>query len=157
MHLPYRSFASIIPMSCPPSSSELPRWGKTETPQFQKPAKIKKTKRERSPHKEEQWIVCRQCQKHITRPSERSRINGAHQHTFANPSGIVFEIGCFLNARNCSLVGYPSTDFAWFAGHTWQVTICTGCLTHLGWLFTSQQGLQFYGLILDRLSVASSN
>ena len=39
---------------------------------------------------EELWIVCRQCRQRLTRPSERTSINGSHRHTFANPSGVVF-------------------------------------------------------------------
>lgn len=156
VHLSYQSSSYLKGMSCPPAYSDFAVWSKTESPHYKVPAKIKKPAHDRASHKEEQWIVCRKCQKRLTRPSERSTVNGAHQHTFANPSGIVFEIGCFLNVRNCTLVGRPSTDFAWFTGHAWQIVICAGCLTHLGWLFTGGQGHYFYGLIMDRISVESS-
>jgi hypothetical protein len=100
---------------------------------------------------EERWIVCRQCLQRLTRPSERTSINGSHRHTFANPSGLVFEIGCFMMVRGCSFIGPPSYEFPWFAGHSWQIAICSSCQTHLGWLFQGQAGTQFCGLILDRL------
>jgi hypothetical protein len=103
------------------------------------------------PIEEERWIVCRQCLQRLTRPSERTSINGSHRHTFANPSGVVFEIGCFMMVRGCSFIGPPSYEFPWFAGHSWQIAICSTCQTHLGWLFQGQAGVQFCGLILDRL------
>lgn len=100
-------------------------------------------------------IVCRNCQNRITRPSHRISVNGSHQHTFANPSGVVFQIGCFNPVKGCSMVSAPSSDFSWFAGSTWQITICNGCQVHLGWLFRNTSGQQFFGLILDRLSEIS--
>lgn len=96
-------------------------------------------------------LLCRQCLAMITTPEERIAVGGAHQHTFANPHGIVFEIDCFRNARGCGAVGSPTDEFTWFAGYFWQVAICTNCLTHLGWRFTSVHAAPFFGLIHDRL------
>jgi hypothetical protein len=103
------------------------------------------------PENEESWIVCRQCRQRLSRPSESTIVNGAHRHTFANPSGIVFEIACYRNVQGCALAGPASTEFTWFAGHSWQIIICAGCLTHLGWRFASNQGGQFHGFIVDRI------
>ena len=47
---------------------------------------------------DENAIVCRSCLFPITRPDQRIAIQGAHEHTFANPHGIVFQIGCFGSA-----------------------------------------------------------
>ncbi len=99
----------------------------------------------------ELWIVCRQCLQRLTRPGERTTVNGSHKHTFANPSGVVFEIGCYRMASGIALIGPPSYEFPWFAGHSWQIAICSTCQSHLGWLFSGQGGSQFFGLILDRL------
>ena len=103
------------------------------------------------PSREERWIICRQCQQRLTRPSERIPVNGSHVHTFANPSGLVFEIGCFRMVSGCSLIGPPSYEFPWFAGHSWQIAICNTCQTHLGWQFQGREASQFFGLILERL------
>ncbi|MFP4193859.1 MAG: cereblon family protein [Desulfobacterales bacterium] len=97
------------------------------------------------------FLLCRQCLALITSTSERIDIEGAHQHTFANPHGIVFEIGCFRNAWGCGAVGSPTNEFTWFAGYFWQVAVCASCLTHIGWQFTSPEASGFYGLILERL------
>jgi hypothetical protein len=99
----------------------------------------------------EPFIVCRDCLHPITRPSERITVEGQHAHTFANPHGIVFEIGCFRRAAGCGAIGPPSSDFSWFAGHRWRVCICAACLVHLGWVFLPAVGDVFYGLILERL------
>lgn len=96
-------------------------------------------------------LLCRHCLQVITRASEQIVVAGAHRHTFANPRGIVFEIGCFRTAIGCGYVGLPTDEFSWFAGFTWRVAVCSACLTHLGWLFTASGDKRFNGLILDRL------
>ncbi len=100
---------------------------------------------------EEEYILCRQCRQAITRPAERITVQGSHQHTFANPHGIVFEIGCFKIAQGCGYAGSPSTEFTWFNGYAWRVSFCIMCLTHLGWVFIADSGDSFHGFILDRI------
>ena len=100
---------------------------------------------------EEPLILCRQCRQAITAPADRMALQGSHKHTFANPHGVVFEIGCFKNARGCGYAGPLTDEFSWFAGYHWRICFCTMCLTHLGWLFVSGGGEMFHGLILDRL------
>ena len=75
-------------------------------------------------------IRCRACGYGITDISNRIRVNGAYAHTFANPHGIVFEIGCFSQADGC---------------------IHPGNVNHLGWQYASAEGATFFGLILDHL------
>lgn len=96
-------------------------------------------------------ILCRQCHQVLTYPSERINIQGSHQHTFANPHGIIFQIGCFQSVRNCGYVGAATPEWSWFKGYSWRILVCTMCLTHLGWLFTSSGKASFSGLILDRI------
>ena len=105
---------------------------------------------EKSPQ-EEIYILCRDCLHPVTRPADRISVQGRHRHTFANPHGVVYEIGCFRSAPGCGLIGPASEEFTWFAGHRWRVCVCAACLVHLGWRFASTDGEPFYGLILDRL------
>lgn len=100
-------------------------------------------------------LRCRRCNTPIA--SDRARIeqNGAHQHTFANLSGVIFRIGCFGHAANIHTVGVPSSEFSWFSGYQWQIVCCTGCGTHLGWAFIGTD--HFYALILDRLTRPQTN
>jgi len=111
---------------------------------------VEKEAGEQSPE-EEEYILCRQCRQAITRPIERMAIQGSHRHTFANPHGIVFEIGCFRNATGCGYAGAATNEFSWFAGYSWRVCFCAMCLTHLGWIFSSKGADIFHGLILGRL------
>jgi hypothetical protein len=78
-------------------------------------------------------------------------VEGSHQHTFANPEGILFQIGCFRSAAGCGHIRPATYEWSWFKGFRWSVALCTKCLTHLGWLYTSTAGESFYGLILSRL------
>jgi hypothetical protein len=100
---------------------------------------------------EKEYIICRQCRQAITRPDDRIAMQGSHRHTFANPHGIVFDIGCFKNVIGCGYAGAASDEFTWFAGYTWRICYCVMCLTHLGWIFRSNSGDVFHGLILDKL------
>ena len=100
--------------------------------------------------KEDKHICCVLCLQPITRPSDRILMDGSHIHTFANPGGIVYEIGCFQSATGCNHSGPASDEFTWFKGFSWKIAHCGNCLLHLGWLFSSGDN-SFYGLILNRL------
>lgn len=112
---------------------------------------IEEEEAEEQEPEEEEYILCRQCRQAITRPADRITVDGTHRHTFANPHGIVFEIGCFKTVRGCGYAGALTDEFSWFAGYRWRVAFCSLCLTHLGWMFVSGGGNIFHGLILDRL------
>ncbi len=102
-------------------------------------------------HEDDNHIRCAQCLHAITRPEERIVIDGAHQHTFANPHGIIFEIGCFRTAEGSRYVGPATDEFTWFKGYAWRISVCGKCLLHLGWLYTAAGKDSFFGLITDRL------
>ena len=100
--------------------------------------------------KREQMLLCRACGHGVTAREQKREVQGRHEHTFFNPAGIVYNIGCFRNAPGCQAVGESSAEFSWFAGCVWRVALCRSCLIHLGWQFQSGDDL-FYGLILSRL------
>ena len=100
---------------------------------------------------DEEYILCRLCDHPVTRDADRIERDGSHQHTFANPHGIVYEIGCFRSAPGCGYSGPATNEFTWFKGYSWRIAMCRACLTHLGWLFDAAGNDRFYGLILDRL------
>lgn len=100
--------------------------------------------------KDEKSLRCVVCQASITSPKERVSKNGKHLHTFFNPAGIVYEIGCFRKAPGGLVYGPASTEFAWFSGYAWQIVYCHNCSEHLGWFF-SGAGDSFFGLIVNRL------
>ncbi len=111
------------------------------------PATEKKTQ---SLSKEDEVITCGFCNNHITDLSKQIIVNNSFDHTFANPYGQVFEIGCFSRAKGCISSSMGSNEFSWFLGFSWQIGICRQCSIHLGWIFSSKSD-QFYGLILEKL------
>ncbi len=107
----------------------------------------------KDPHWEEK-IFCRQCMQVITSPAERIGVQGSHRHTFSNPLGLLFQIGCFRRVKGCVDASPPEAQWSWFRGYVWQAVLCSACATHMGWRYTGHQN-SFYGLILDRLMQAS--
>ena len=53
-------------------------------------------------------LRCRACEAEIASDDDRIEMSGAHAHTFVNPHGHVFEVGCFARAPGCVPVG-PAT------------------------------------------------
>ena len=101
---------------------------------------------------DEENISCRKCRHSITRPAEAIQVNSQHQHTFANPHGQIFEIGCFQMAEGCGYIGQKTAEWSWFKGFSWKIAVCGKCLVQVGWIFISSKGLDnFHGLILERL------
>lgn len=96
-------------------------------------------------------LVCTECLHAITTSGARIEMSGSHAHTFSNPHGFVFHIGCFAVAPGCDAASESSTYFSWFPGYAWQIAVCRGCGSHLGWLFLSADS-RFHGLIVDRLA-----
>ncbi len=114
-------------------------------------SKTTSSPREESTAGHDAAILCRQCHHPITTTTERITVDGAHSHTFANPEGIVFEIGCFRSAWGCGYVGPASNAFTWFSGYRWRIALCAGCRLHIGWRFSNDDGGAFHGLIANRL------
>ena len=77
-------------------------------------------------------------------------MDGAHEHTFVDPAGFDYRIGCFNAAPGCAHIGHTESAFSWFPGWTWQVAVCGQCRAHLGWVYRNA-GEQFHGLILAAL------
>jgi hypothetical protein len=100
--------------------------------------------------KEDEIIICASCNNHITDLACQIIVNKSFYHTFANPHGCVFEIGCFSDAIGCMASSIASMEFSWFFGFSWKIGVCNNCSTHLGWIFLSKSD-RFYGLILEKL------
>ncbi len=98
-------------------------------------------------------VLCARCASEVTSLDERIAVSGSHAHSFANPHGFVFEIGCFNSAKGCTPSGPLSNEFTWFMGYSWRLAVCSSCLAHLGWLFVSPGESEFMGLILDHLII----
>ncbi|MBI3547229.1 MAG: hypothetical protein HY081_11665 [Gammaproteobacteria bacterium] len=78
-------------------------------------------------------------------------MQGGHEHSFANPLGVTYRIGCFCEAKGCEPIGMETTEYTWFQGYTWRTALCANCRIHIGWRF--QSGVEyFHGLIIKRLT-----
>ncbi len=97
------------------------------------------------------WLNCVQCGSKVARCNDRIEVNDKHEHTFINPAGVLYRIGCFSASPGAFEVGQASSEFAWFRGYEWRCLCCAACEVHLGWTFT-QGAMRFCGLILDQLS-----
>lgn len=99
---------------------------------------------------DQRYLLCRLCGQRVTRNDARMPVNGSHRHTFCNPLGVVYEIGCFDDAMGLLITSSPTSEYSWFPGFAWQPAECRNCHLHLGWRFVSDGGA-FFGFILDRL------
>ncbi len=112
---------------------------------------ILEEKTEERAGEDDKHIRCGQCLYAIAREGDEISMGGAHKHAFANPHGIVFEIGCFRSAGGCKFAGGLTEEFTWFSGYAWRIAVCGKCLLHLGWLYVAPGKDSFVGLIVDRL------
>ncbi len=106
---------------------------------------------------ENENLYCFICGEVITSTSQRISVQGAHQHTFSNPAGYVFEIGCFRQAPGCRQTGESTDFYSWFDGYAWRYAVCRNCRVHLGWFFqggdpeAEERADRFFALMLNRL------
>ncbi|HOJ64462.1 MAG TPA: cereblon family protein [Spirochaetota bacterium] len=105
-----------------------------------------------SKKKKKRNILCKFCNNKITDTSKEISINNSVNHTFVNPSGIMYNINCYSDAKGCFVTGEKTEQFSWFDGFSWQFAMCNKCLNHLGWFYSSNKDEKsFFGLISENL------
>ncbi len=95
-------------------------------------------------------LYCANCHKPVTDQDQIIDISGSHSHSFTNPAGYVYTIGCFQSAEGCQVHGHKTNEHSWFPEYLWQLAFCLHCQQHLGWLFSNSD--TFFALILSRLT-----
>ncbi len=103
--------------------------------------------------KQDRRLFYTACHHPVTHQDERIIVHGDYEHTFTNPQGVVYHIGCFREAAGCAPIGEATTAYTWFKGYAWRIALCASCRAHLGWFFQSADGY-FHGLITSRLASA---
>lgn len=96
-------------------------------------------------------LICARCGHPISAGGWALEVAGAHGHSFVNPHGYLYRVGCFRHAPGCAPQGEAQSEYSWFPGYSWQIAVCGGCGAHLGWAFAGREPA-FHGLILDRLT-----
>ena len=91
-------------------------------------------------------VVCASCRAPLTYRDLGRAVDGAHEHTFFNPAGVVYALRCFESAAGARTVGNPDLAFSWFAGWAWQIALCGRCGAHVGWRW-EKGGASFVGLV----------
>jgi hypothetical protein len=94
-------------------------------------------------------IRCARCRHLVTAGRHAIEAGGSHTHTFRNPAGWSYQVGCYADAPGAAPVGPATTDHSWFPGYAWRLAHCDGSGRHLGWWFVG--GDAFAGLITTRL------
>ncbi len=96
-------------------------------------------------------LRCRHCGLAIARQADLLHLDGSPSvQVFTNPAGLAFEICTLSDASHLREVSEPTSDYSWFRGYCWQIVVCVGCTSHLGWRFDAVDGdaspARFYGL-----------
>lgn len=100
----------------------------------------------------EERLYCARCGMFVTKGRWRIRMKGEHEHVVFNPAGVLFRVQCFEEAPGAVAVGSASAEFTWFRGYDWRVALCTGCNSHLGWMYEGADApAVFFGLIAQAL------
>ena len=68
-------------------------------------------------------IRCRRCEHGITAGRFAIEVDGDHEHTFRNPAGWSFRLGCFADAPGAAVSGQATYAHTWFAGYAWRFAI----------------------------------
>lgn len=110
----------------------------------------------KSKEEEERIYSCIRCGSTVTSVRSEMTVEGQFKHSFTNPHGYMFTIGCFSDAPGCIAAGPGSEEFTWFPGFSWRICVCTSCGMHLGWQFSRETSV-FFGLILNNLLEGSGS
>ena len=109
-------------------------------------------------------LCCRNCLQEVTTTAHIIAMStSGSQGTFVNPNGYLHQI---LTVRDTSRAAFlltsntPSFAHSYFPGYGWTIIVCSGCLHHLGWIFTAADRHRtpptFVGLERRSLSIQKS-
>ncbi|XP_055587848.1 protein cereblon-like [Uranotaenia lowii] len=108
------------------------------------------------------YFVCKRCENEIGSYNDLFAMSKQGiQTSYCNPQGFVHETLTIYKTKDDSTfnVDRPSTEFSWFPGYSWQITLCTNCRQHLGWKFVATKKnylpKSFYGLTGSNIKVKS--
>ncbi|XP_022131733.1 protein cereblon isoform X4 [Momordica charantia] len=105
-------------------------------------------------------IQCKNCKTVIAKRSDMLVMSSdGPLGAYVNPHGYVHEITTFNRANGIALRGRAATEYSWFPGYAWTISICATCETQLGWLFTATnrnlKPRSFWGIRSSQLADAT--
>lgn len=110
------------------------------------------------------YFICKRCSNEVGSYNDIFAMSKQGvQTSYCNPSGFVHETLTIYKTRENSTftTDRPSTEFSWFPGYSWQITLCANCRNHLGWKFVATKKnylpKSFYGLSGNSIQVKSVN
>ncbi|XP_058064285.1 protein cereblon [Anopheles bellator] len=108
------------------------------------------------------YFICKRCDNEIANYNDIFAMSKQGvQTSYCNPSGYVHDTLTVLKTKENSTntVDRLSTEFSWFPGYSWQITVCANCRQHLGWKFVATKKnflpKSFYGLSGTNITVKS--
>lgn len=106
------------------------------------------------------YFICKRCANEIGSYNDIFAMNKQGvQTSYCNPAGYVHETLTIYKTKENSTftIDRPSTEFSWFPGYSWQITLCANCRQHLGWKFVATKNnylpKSFYGLSGNNIQV----
>ncbi|XP_055534026.1 protein cereblon-like [Wyeomyia smithii] len=110
------------------------------------------------------YFLCKRCDNEVGSYNDIFAMSKQGvQTSYCNPSGFVHETLTIYKTKENSTfsVDRPTTEFSWFPGYAWQITLCANCREHLGWKFVATKKnylpTSFYGLSGNNIKVKSVN
>lgn len=107
-------------------------------------------------------FCCRKCDRKLANYVDMFAMSKQGvSSSYCNPSGFVHETLTVYRVipKTIRTTSKPSTDFSWFPGYSWQISVCNACNNHIGWKFvTTKRGYKpkkFYGLCGKTIRVSS--
>ncbi|GAB0100490.1 Protein cereblon [Sergentomyia squamirostris] len=99
------------------------------------------------------YYHCAECNHKVAKFSDVFAMSkDGVQASYCNPGGYIHDTVTLYHVEEDALAveRRKSTEFSWFPGYAWKISICSQCRWHLGWQFVAEKKnlmpQSFYGL-----------
>jgi len=106
-----------------------------------------------SDDKDEKSYHCSRCGAFIADSGAIISIQGAKDHSFVNPAGVLCNFTTFAHCHNVLVDKDLYLRHSWFSGYGWRYVMCGACMQHLGWHYDAvRKGARprsFFGILVE--------
>jgi hypothetical protein len=103
--------------------------------------------------------TCVRCGAPIANSGALIRVDGAEEHSFVNPTGVVCNFRTFGRCANVLALQELYLEHSWFSGYGWRFLLCAECSLHLGWRYDAvarnRQPRAFFGVLIESVKESS--